>query len=76
MLMHEVVDDVALCLCWPSDFPEYVAYVNASDPFQAVLLLMQEHHLTMAAKAAIQLPDTSIERWYGVRLQVSGTASS
>src|SRR5258706_14774627 len=72
--MHEVICDVALWLCWPSDFPEYVAYVNASDPLQAVWLLMQEHDLAMVAKAAMQLPDRSIERWYGVRLEVSSTA--
>ncbi len=72
--MHEVIYDVALWLCWPSECPESVEYVNASDPLQAVLLLMQEHNLMMVAKAAVQLPDTSIKRWYGVRLEVSSKA--
>jgi hypothetical protein len=74
MFMCEVIYDVALWLCWPSDFPEYVAFVNASDPLEAVWLLMQEHDLAMVAKAAVQGPDGSIERWYGVRLDVSSIA--
>ena len=72
--MHEVIYDVALWLSWPSECPEYVEYVSASDPVQAVLLLMQDHQMAMVAKAAVQLPDNSIERWYGVRLDVSSTA--
>jgi len=69
--MSESVYDVALWLCWPSECPEYVEDVQASGPLEAVLSLMREHQLPLVAKAAVQLPDKSTERWYGVKLETS-----
>jgi hypothetical protein len=66
--------DVALWLAWPSLFPQYVALVPADDPLQAVLLLMEDVRLSAVAKAAVLLTDGRIERWYGVRLEVSSDA--
>lgn len=68
--MHESFYDVSLWLVWPSGFPAYVACMPACDPLGAVMLLMQEHHLAIVAKAAVQMPDKSIERSYSVRLEV------
>ena len=67
--MSESMYDVALWLSWPSECPEYVEDVQASSPLEAVWRLMQEHQLVMVAKAAVQLPNKSIERWYGVKLE-------
>jgi hypothetical protein len=71
--MYDVIYDVAVWLCWPSKCPEYVTHMQACDPLLVVWLLMQEHHLAMVAKAALQLLDASIERRYGVQLEASST---
>jgi hypothetical protein len=69
--MQESVYDVSFWLAWPFEFPEYVGWVPAFDPLQAVLLPMEEAHLARVAKAAVRLPDGHIERWYGVRLAMA-----
>ena len=72
--MSESLYDVALWLSWPLECPEFVEDVQASGPLEAVWRLMQAHQLSLVAKAAVQLPNKSIERWYGVKLEVSPVA--
>ena len=55
--------EVALWRLWPSLFPEYVDVVHAPGSRQAVLSLMELQSVERVAKAAVQSPDGTIERW-------------
>jgi len=55
--------EVALWRLWPSLFPEYVDVVYATSSQQAVLFLMELQDVERVAKAAVQSPGGTIERW-------------
>ena len=65
---------VALWLCWPSLFPEYVenAVVAASD-LQAIEQVMRSHGVDFVMRAAVRLTDgCMISRYVRVFLRASG----
>ncbi len=52
--------DVALWSSWPSTFPHYVSYVEASSAFDAVERLMRHHGFWKIAYASVRACDGSI----------------
>ena len=61
--------DVALWSSWPSTFPRYVSYVEASSPFDAVERLMRHYGFWKIAYASVRGCDEPIVyRCFGVLL--------